>query len=703
MARADRRQVGARGAPGGAPAPRRRRRGAVVEDTMFFPKLRAHAKWVFVLLAIVFMASFVFLGVGSGSSGIGDLLHGNWGDLFSSSSGSSAQVEEGPEADRQEPEGLRRVPRPRIGAGGRRRRRRRDRDAPAAEVGCNPKDVDGLTQLAGLYLRKADDARTVAVAAQAEAQSVVSPSTFAPGGDATIGKAYQSLGAPVATAIQTKENGQVQRRLLEDDDARTARPSARTRTSPRRARTTRASSSRSPRRPSRRGHEDGDRGVQAVPEARAGGSRPLRPSASRLKQLQQQARYRASARDSWIDSRPHKTGGRRDELRHQDGTGERRRVRDLARRRGRPLHGPRVQAAAARGDRAGRQGRDRRLHATRRSSTRPRSACSSAASSASARTKVSCRSSAATATSRRSSRSPASTASSRSIRPAKRRWRRSERPQSSASCGRCCTRRSLARRLGLRLRRGHRRPRNADKSRGKQLFTEKCALLPHARRGEHDGQGRPEPRHGVPALDRKQGFEESTIRQVVADQIRFPGDYGDKGPTMPKDLVTGEGVDDVAAYVASVAGQKPAVTGSRRPRRRRRRRRPRHASADEGGGGGATSRRARRRSSTTAAPRATSSPPARLDGHGRARPRQAEGVRGGREHAAGGLHPRVDRRARTPISRRATRRASCPRPSDAAEEHARRARRVPREVRRSSYSSRERRAGPVRRGSLPNL
>lgn len=43
---------------------------------MFFPRLRRQAKWVFVLLAIVFAGGFVFFGVGSGS-GIGDLLRGN--------------------------------------------------------------------------------------------------------------------------------------------------------------------------------------------------------------------------------------------------------------------------------------------------------------------------------------------------------------------------------------------------------------------------------------------------------------------------------------------------------------------------------------------------------------------------------------------------------------------------------------------------
>src|ERR1043165_7840231 len=64
----------------------------IVEDTMFFPKLRAHAKWMFVLLAAVFSLGFVFLGVGSGSSGIGDLLQGNWSQLFGSGSGTSAQI-----------------------------------------------------------------------------------------------------------------------------------------------------------------------------------------------------------------------------------------------------------------------------------------------------------------------------------------------------------------------------------------------------------------------------------------------------------------------------------------------------------------------------------------------------------------------------------------------------------------------------------
>jgi hypothetical protein len=44
---------------------------------MFFMRLRRHARWMFVLLAAIFALSFAFLGVGSGSTGIGDLMNGN--------------------------------------------------------------------------------------------------------------------------------------------------------------------------------------------------------------------------------------------------------------------------------------------------------------------------------------------------------------------------------------------------------------------------------------------------------------------------------------------------------------------------------------------------------------------------------------------------------------------------------------------------
>src|SRR5947208_4519615 len=69
------------------PRPRAARKPPVAEQTMFFMRLRRGTKPIFIFLAVVFAASFVLLGVGSGSSGIGDLLRGNF--HFGGSSGPS--------------------------------------------------------------------------------------------------------------------------------------------------------------------------------------------------------------------------------------------------------------------------------------------------------------------------------------------------------------------------------------------------------------------------------------------------------------------------------------------------------------------------------------------------------------------------------------------------------------------------------------
>src|SRR5207249_10865264 len=63
--------------------------GAGVEQTLFFQLIRRQANWVFVFLALVFAGSFVVYGVGSGSTGIGDLLRGNLGGLFGGGGSSS--------------------------------------------------------------------------------------------------------------------------------------------------------------------------------------------------------------------------------------------------------------------------------------------------------------------------------------------------------------------------------------------------------------------------------------------------------------------------------------------------------------------------------------------------------------------------------------------------------------------------------------
>jgi cbb3-type cytochrome c oxidase subunit III len=86
-----------------------------------------------------------------------------------------------------------------------------------------------------------------------------------------------------------------------------------------------------------------------------------------------------------------------------------------------------------------------------------------------------------------------------------------------------------------------------DASKGKQLFQAKCGgCHTLADAGTH-GQTGPNLDDSF-GPDRKQGFKQVTIEQVVRDQIELAV------PPMPQNLVTGSDADAVAAYVAQVAG-----------------------------------------------------------------------------------------------------------------------------------------------------
>jgi hypothetical protein len=55
---------------------------------MFFMRIRRHARWLFMFLAVLFALTFAFAGVGSGSTGVGDLM-GSVGSIFGGSGGSN--------------------------------------------------------------------------------------------------------------------------------------------------------------------------------------------------------------------------------------------------------------------------------------------------------------------------------------------------------------------------------------------------------------------------------------------------------------------------------------------------------------------------------------------------------------------------------------------------------------------------------------
>jgi cbb3-type cytochrome c oxidase subunit III len=97
---------------------------------------------------------------------------------------------------------------------------------------------------------------------------------------------------------------------------------------------------------------------------------------------------------------------------------------------------------------------------------------------------------------------------------------------------------------------------NADTAQGKLLFKQRCGSCHTLREaGTQGSTGNPA---GGPNLDqafagpKREGFEESTMRDAVRDQIEFPT------PPMPEDLVEGADADAVAAYVATVAADPEA-------------------------------------------------------------------------------------------------------------------------------------------------
>lgn len=139
---------------------------------MFFPKLRRHAKWMFVFLALVFGLGFVVFGIGSDQgTGVGDLFRdGAGGDGNISISDARERVQENPrnaEAKRQLATAL-------------------QTEGQTTEaivvlgeyVTLKPKDEDALRELASLYLTKASARQRDGQEAQLRATYVTGDPAF---------------------------------------------------------------------------------------------------------------------------------------------------------------------------------------------------------------------------------------------------------------------------------------------------------------------------------------------------------------------------------------------------------------------------------------------------------------------------------------------------------------------------------------------
>ena len=166
------------------------------EDQLFFARLRHHAKWVFLLLALVFAVGFVIFGVGSGSTGISDALQGFFNSSSSSSSSASSlrkKAEQHPQqakpwhdlATKLEADG-------------------KLDDAIVAlkrYTALKPKNQTVLEELAGVYQRRAVEFQHVYTDAQTRSQILAPNSPFQPVSTSALGKAMASLTNPIQSAV----------------------------------------------------------------------------------------------------------------------------------------------------------------------------------------------------------------------------------------------------------------------------------------------------------------------------------------------------------------------------------------------------------------------------------------------------------------------------------------------------------------------
>lgn len=179
----------------------RRRSTPVAEQTLFFNRLRAQAKWMFVLLALVFGVGFVVFGVGGGIPGtsLGDILHSSGGSSGPSESDLRDRIEKNPK-DAAAYKDLASLL----------TQKHETKDAIAAleqYTKLRPKDITALGTLGSLYLTQGNQYQREAQAAQQEF-ATANPGAFLPSLTASTGQPVLTdpITQPTTQEASTKFN-----------------------------------------------------------------------------------------------------------------------------------------------------------------------------------------------------------------------------------------------------------------------------------------------------------------------------------------------------------------------------------------------------------------------------------------------------------------------------------------------------------------
>jgi tetratricopeptide (TPR) repeat protein len=180
------------------------------QEELFFSRLRNHAKWAYVGLAVAFVLGFVLLGVGSGSTGLSDVFQNafNFGSSGTSIGSLESKVQKHPKnaaawrdlATAYE-------------------QKQRTSDAVSAlerYTALRPKDGSALGELASQYSTLSQTYATDYQTAQNDAQAASPGSTFAPAASTVFGKIFNDpngLQDPIGAVISTQAQSQAQTAL----------------------------------------------------------------------------------------------------------------------------------------------------------------------------------------------------------------------------------------------------------------------------------------------------------------------------------------------------------------------------------------------------------------------------------------------------------------------------------------------------------
>lgn len=169
------------------------------QEELFFQRLRNHAKWIYVFLAAVFVLGFVLLGVGSGSTGIGDALQ----NAFNFGSGGGTSISSLQHKVAKDPNSAADW---RALATAYEQKQRTADAVTALEhlTALHPKDTNALGELASQYSALANTYSTDYSNAQSAALIAAPGASFLPPAGTALGRAFQdtnALGDPLAAAV----------------------------------------------------------------------------------------------------------------------------------------------------------------------------------------------------------------------------------------------------------------------------------------------------------------------------------------------------------------------------------------------------------------------------------------------------------------------------------------------------------------------